>query len=66
MRPLNIEYCLHIYYVIAFGTAFHYNIIYVAFHYFAYMLVENCIHSSLVCCVRILQSEGHHSIAVHP
>ena len=30
------------------------------------MLVEDCIQSSLIYYPRILQSEGHHSIAIHP
>ena len=64
MRLHDIEYCLQICYVITFGTAFHCNIVYVAFYCFAYMLVENCIHGSLVCCPCILQFEGHDSIAV--
>ena len=35
MHPHDIEYCIQINYLIAFGTVFHYNIIYVTFHYFA-------------------------------
>jgi len=65
MRPHDIEYCLQIYYVIAIDTIFYCNIVYVAFHCFAYILVENYIHSSLVCRPLILQPEGHHSIEVH-
>ena len=66
MRLHDIEYCLQVCYVIAFGMAFYCNIVYVAFHCFAYMLIEDCIHSSLICCPRILQSEEHHNIAIHP
>ena len=66
MHLHDSEYYLKIYYAIAFGTAFHCNIFYVAFHCFAYMLIENCIHSSLACYPYIFQFEEHHSIAVHP
>jgi len=66
MRPHDIEYRLQICYVIIFGTIFYCNIVYIAFHCFAYMLVENCIHSSLVCCPRVLQSERHNSITIYP
>ena len=66
MRPHNIEYCLQICYVIAFGTTFYYNIVNIAFHYFMYMLMKNYIHNSLLCCPCILQSKGHDSIAIHP
>jgi len=66
MRPHDIEYCLQICYVIAFGMTFHYNIVYVVFYRFLYMLMKNCIHSFLVCRARILQPEGHRNIEVYP
>jgi len=66
MHPHDIKYRLQICYMIAFVKAFHYNVIYVAFHYFAYMLMKNCIHSSMICYPCVLQSEGHDSIAIHP
>jgi len=65
MRQHGIEHCLQICYVITLGTIFYCNIVFVAFHYFAYMLVKNCIHRSLIYRPHILQSEGHHSIAIH-
>ena len=48
MRPHDIEYCLQIFYVIAFGTAFYCNVVDVAFHCFAYVLMKNYIYSSLM------------------
>ena len=66
MRLHDIEYCLQICYVVTFRMTFHCNIVYVAFHCFTYMLIKDYIHNSLICHPRILQSEGHHSIAIHP
>ena len=66
MRSYDIEYCLQIGYVITFGTAFHCNVVDVAFHYFMHVFMENCIHSSLICCPHVLQSEGHDSITIYP
>ena len=43
MRSHDIEYCLQLCYVITFGTTFYRNIVYVEFHCFAYMFVENYI-----------------------
>jgi len=66
MRPHDVEYSLQICNVIVFSMALYYNIVHVVFYSLVYMLMEYCIHCSLICCPLILQAEGHHDVAIHP
>jgi len=58
MCPHDVEYSLQICKMVAFIAAFHCKIIYVAFYGLAYMIMEDRIHSLLIGCSDVLQSEG--------
>ena len=62
----DFKNCLQIYYVVGLGAAFHYDVVDVAFHCFTHVFVKNYIHSSLIYCPRVLQSEGYDSITIYP
>ena len=65
MSPHDVEHSLQVCEVIAFVTAFHGDVIDVAFYGFTYMLVEDHVHGALICCTSVLQAEGHYCVAVY-
>ena len=52
--------------MIAFVTAFHSDIIDIAFYDFMYMLMEDHIHGILISCATILLAKRHYCVAVYP
>ena len=59
---INIEHFLQICEMITFVVTLHSNIVDVAFYDFAYMIMKDYVHGTLIYCVCILQTEGHYCV----
>jgi len=66
MRSHDVEYSLQICNMITFVADLHCNIIYIALYALAYMLVEDRIRGTLVCCICVLQSKRYYCVAFTP
>ena len=66
MSPHYVEHRSQIAKMFIFAAAFDGNVVNIAFHRLSEMVAEDHAHRPLVGCSGVLQSEGHHSVAVYP
>jgi len=61
----DVKHSFQVCEVIAFVATFHDDIIDILFYGLVYMLIEDRIHGTLICCTNILQAKGHYYVTVY-